>query len=193
MNTRPIVLASASPRRAQLLQQIGVAFEAQAADVDETPRTGEAPEALTRRLALAKAQVLAHRQPGALVIGADTVVAQADDVFGKPRDRAHALHMLTRLSGCTHRVCTGIAVVSASAQASHVSVSEVRMGELTPAAIEAYWASGEPRGKAGAYAIQGLGAVFVEHLAGSYSAVMGLPLHTTARLLRDFGVDVLAA
>lgn len=189
MSTTRIVLASASPRRAQLLQQIGLTFAQQPADIDETPRDDESAQALARRLATTKAAAVA--EPQALVIGADTVVALDDAVFGKPRDRAHAAHMLAQLSGRTHQVCSGVAVMAGAQCASRVCVSRVTMGTIDADAAAAYWSSGEPRGKAGGYAIQGLGAIFVEHLAGSYSGVMGLPLHETTALLAAFGVDVL--
>lgn len=191
MSARPVVLASASPRRAQLLEQIGVDFEVRAADIDESSNRSETAEALAERLAATKADAVARHFPGAVVIGSDTVVALDDDIFGKPRDRDDAARMLARLSGCTHRVCSGVVVVDGERRASRLSTSQVTMATIDAAAIAAYWASGEPRGKAGSYAIQGRGAVFVAHLEGSYSGVMGLPLFETAALLAAFGVDVL--
>jgi len=185
-----LVLASASPRRGELLTQIGLAFTPHPAAIDETPADGETPEALATRLARSKAAAIAQTHPDAVVLGADTVVALDDTAFGKPRDAADARRMLTALSGSTHRVCTGIAVAAGGHVDSRLCTSRVTMTSLNDAAIDAYWASGEPRGKAGAYAIQGLGAVFVTRLEGSHSAVMGLPLHDTARLLAAAGVAV---
>lgn len=192
MTAARIVLASASPRRAELLEQIGIAYEVQAADIDETPRAGESAETLARRLAEAKAEAVARNRAEAVVIGSDTVVALGARVFGKPRDREDATGMLSQLSGRTHRVCSGVAVVRAGRCASRVCVSRVTLTTIDDKAIDAYWASGEPCGKAGAYAIQGRGAVFVKHLAGSYSGVMGLPLFETSLLLQSAGVDVVS-
>jgi len=186
-----IILASASPRRAALLEQIGVEFSIQPADIDESVRDGETAQALVQRLAQAKADAVANNAVDALVIGSDTVVTLDDAIFGKPRDQAHAAAMLQQLSGRTHRVYSAVAIVAGDRQANRVSSSDVTMQPLRPEHISAYWASGEPRDKAGGYAIQGLGAVFVQHLAGSYSGVMGLPLYETARLLIEFGVNVL--
>lgn len=189
MSVRRIVLASASPRRAELLEQVGLEFEVRAADVDETPRTGEAGETLALRLAAAKADAAARYAPDALVIGSDTVVALDGDIFGKPRDRHDAASMLSRLAGRTHSVFSGVAVICGVQRAARLCATRVTMAAIDDRSIDSYWASGEPRGKAGGYAIQGLGAVFVKHLAGSYSGVMGLPLFETAELLRAFGVD----
>ncbi len=186
-----MVLASASPQRARLLEQLGVAFEMHAADIDETPRDEETAEALVERLAVTKAEAVARRFPDVLVIGSDTVVALGDAIFGKPRDEDDAARMFGQLAGRTHRVCSGVAVVDGPRRAGRMSVSRVTMAPIDAPAIAAYWASGEPRGKAGGYAIQGRGAMFIEHLAGSYSGVMGLPLFETAGLLTAFGIDVL--
>ncbi len=191
MSTRPIVLASASPQRVRLLEQLGVVCTAHAADIDETPGNGETAEALVERLAAAKAEAVALRFPDAVIIGSDTVVALDNAIFGKPHDEDNAARMLGRLAGCTHRVCSGVAITDSDRRASRLSVSHVTMTAIDPSAIAAYWASGEPRGKAGGYAIQGRGAMFVTHLAGSYSGVMGLPLYETAALLSAFGVDAL--
>jgi septum formation protein len=183
-----IVLASGSPRRRELLTQLGVKHEVLAVDVDETPLAGESPAALARRLARAKA--LAGRAlagEGRAVLGSDTVVAVEGRIFGKPADREDALAMMAALSGREHRVLTAVAVAApGSAGAVHEALSEtaVRMRAITPAEAADYWDTGEPAGKAGAYAIQGLGAVFIEHIRGSYTGVMGLPLYETARLLQ---------
>lgn len=181
-----LVLASASPRRRELLWQIGVAHRIAIADVDETPRTGESAAECVQRLALAKADKVGPA--GLPVLGADTAVVLEGELLGKPRDRDSALSMLKRLSGRSHRVLTAVALVDARGRQVRLSDSEVEFRALSAAECARYWDSGEPRDKAGAYAIQGLGAVFVRRLAGSYSGVMGLPLYETAELLDAAGV-----
>jgi septum formation protein len=183
-----IVLASASPRRRELLAQLGVPHEVLAVDVDETPLPGESPAALAQRLAHAKAVAGRARAADArAVLGSDTVVAVEGRIFGKPLDRADALTMLAALAGREHRVLTAVALALPRAGTVLEAMSEttVRMRAITPAEAARYWDTGEPAGKAGAYAIQGLGAVFIEHIRGSYSGVMGLPLYETARLLQS--------
>lgn len=188
---RPVLqLASASPRRRALLEQIGVAHEAVPASVDERARPGESPRDYVERLALAKARAV-PQEPGRAalpVLAADTTVVLEGDLLGKPLDRAEALAMLTRLSGRPHQVLTAVALIAQGLEWVRTSVSSVRFREIAAAEREAYWATGEPRDKAGAYAIQGLGAVFVASLEGSYSGVMGLPLYETAELLREAGI-----
>lgn len=182
-----ILLASASPRRRELLDQLGVVHEVLAVDLDETAHAGETPAALASRLARNKA-LEGRRRDGANrpVLGADTVVALEGTMHGKPSDRDDAVRMLTALGGRVHQVLTAVAVAPpGSAEVLQaLSVTQVRMRPISPAEAAAYWDTGEPAGKAGAYAIQGLGAVFIEHIAGSYSGVMGLPLYETARLLQ---------
>jgi septum formation protein len=156
-------------------------------DIDEAPLPGETPAALVRRLARAKALEGRSRHDSTRpVLGADTVVVLDGQVFGKPRDRDDALRMLMALGGHEHQVLTAVAVVAAarSPVLEALSVSSVKMRLISAPEAGAYWDSGEPAGKAGAYAIQGLGAMFIEHIAGSYSGVMGLPLYETARLLQ---------
>ena len=184
-----IVLASASPRRLELLRQIGVHADVRPVDIDETPLPGEAPDALALRLARAKALAgAAVVRPGARVLAADTVVELDGELFGKPRDRDEALHMWARLGGRTHRVLTAIALAVAGepvVRGEALSVTEVSMRALSAREAADYWDSGEPCDKAGGYGIQGRGAVFIEHIRGSYSGVMGLPLYETARLLHS--------
>lgn len=190
---RSLVLASASPRRSELLRQIGVRFRCRAVHIDETPRPDEAAGEYVRRVALEKARA-AQRELGhdeVLVLGADTAVVVDGRPLGKPADAAHARAMLRQLSGRGHRVLSAVALVG-EREAVRVSDSAVWFRALSDAEIDAYWSTGEPRDKAGGYAIQGLGAVFVERLEGSYSGVMGLPLYETARLLNEFGIQVLA-
>jgi len=182
--TTMLCLASSSPRRHELLRQIGVEFVTLDVAIDETLQTGESPQRYVERVALDKAHAgLAAGAAGA-VLGADTVVVVDDTVLGKPRDRADALAMLARLSAREHVVMTAVALLLDDRASSRVSVSRVRFRRLSAAEMEAYWATGEPADKAGAYAIQGRAALFVSHLEGSYSGVMGLPLYETGALLR---------
>jgi septum formation protein len=186
-----VILASASPRRSTLLGQIGVQHRTAPADLDETRLPGESPPQYVQRLASAKARHIAlASDAAAVVIGADTAVVVDDELFGKPRDRDHALAMLARLSGRSHRVLSAVAVLARGRLTTVVSDSEVFFRVLGSLECAAYWDSGEPRDKAGAYAIQGLGAVFVAKLTGSYSGVMGLPLFETAQLLTAVGVTM---
>ena len=181
-----LVLASRSPRRRELLWQIGVAHRVAGADIDEWPLPGEAPADCVQRLALAKARTTGPA--GLPVLGADTAVVLDGQMLGKPADRADGVAMLRRLSGCTHRVLTAVALVDAHGSRVALSASEVQFRVLADTECERYWDSGEPRDKAGGYAIQGLGAVFISALRGSYSGVMGLPLFETAALLDAAGV-----
>ena len=184
-------LASRSPRRSELLARLGFEFGVLELDIPEHRAPGEHAEDYVRRVAREKAgagllQVVAT--PHALVLGADTEVVLDDEVFGKPRDAADAAAMLRRLSGRTHQVISAVSVVSPSREAQVVSVSEVTVAALDASAIEDYLDTGEWQGKAGAYGIQGRAQVFIEHLSGSFSGVMGLPMYETARLLREFGI-----
>lgn len=186
-----LYLASGSPRRRELLTQIGVPFLTQIAPIDESALPGESPLAYVERLARAKGHAgLAALVDAddAVVLGADTAVVLDGRILGKPRDRADALATLQALSGRSHQVLTAVALVSRERQASQVVTSQVTFRPLTQAEIEAYWASGEPQDKAGSYGIQGLAAVFVSQLQGSYSAVVGLPLCETAALLAEFAI-----
>lgn len=183
-------LASASPRRRQLLELIGVPHVVTPADIDETPRPGEAGPDYVVRLARDKALAVRARHPDLPVLAADTTVHVDGAILEKPQSEADCKRMLALLSGRRHQVYTGLCVVSAAAPTLHCSETEVEFRKITPAEMHAYWASGEPRGKAGAYAIQGLGAVFVSDIHGSYTGVMGLPLFETAAALRAHGVPV---
>ena len=183
-----LLLASASPRRRELLAQIGVSHRVEKHTVDERRHDAEAPEAYVQRLAREKARDVAGRHPGAVVLGADTVVIRAGKILGKPQDQADARQMLLSLSGTWHQVASAVTLWQGQREQTALSLSEVQFRELTEAEIQAYWSSGEPRDKAGAYAIQGLGALFVRQLRGSYSGVMGLPIYETAALLQAFAV-----
>jgi len=181
-----ILLASASPRRSELLRQVGIAHAVRPVNVDESVRADEAPAAYVLRLAEAKAAALwrqlapEERKP---VLAADTTVALEGEIFGKPGSLAEARGMLGRLSGRTHAVHTAIALLHAQGSAARVSSSTVTFRELTPAEIDWYWHTGEPADKAGGYAVQGRAAAFISHIAGSYSGIMGLPLFETWELL----------
>ena len=191
MPTGFIYLASASPRRSTLLAQIGVPFRVLAAEVDETGLPGETAAAYVERVALAKADAGWERVRNASpapVLAADTVVVLDGERFGKPAVEAEALAMLARLSGRNHSVLTAVALRWQEVRESRVTTSEVRFRATTPAERLAYCRSGEPYDKAGGYAIQGRAAVFVEHLSGSYSSVMGLPLCETAALLGAYAL-----
>jgi len=191
MSLPDLILASASPRRRELLTQIGVSFEQQVAVIDETPRQGETPADYVTRVALEKARaVYTGHQPAVPVLGADTTVVIDAQILGKPRDAGHARATLRQLSGRAHEVFSAVALVGAR-EAVAVNCSKVWFADIGDSDIEAYWRSGEPRDKAGGYAIQGLAAAFITRLDGSYSGVMGLPLYETARLLQDFGIQIL--
>ena len=184
-------LASASPRRRELLAQIGVPFVTLIASIDETALPGEPAERYVERLAREKALagLAALSDPaGAVVLGADTAVVLDGRILGKPADRAECLATLVALSGREHQVLTAVALASAQRIESRVVASRVRFRPLRAGEAEAYWATGEPCDKAGSYGIQGLAAVFVSQLEGSYSAVVGLPLCETAQLLGEFGI-----
>lgn len=184
-----LILASASPRRRQLLQQIGVRFSVLPVDIDESVRPGEASRDYVLRMAETKARGGHQRQPGALpVLGADTTVVLEGSIFGKPVGRADALTMLMALSGRTHSVLSAVVVVKDDRCESKLSETKVTFRALQQSECLDYWNTGEPADKAGAYAIQGKGAVFVEHLAGSFSGVVGLPLVETCDLLKLFGI-----
>ena len=183
-----VCLASQSPRRAALLRQIGVPFVVSVAAVDETRARGESAGEYVQRLARAKALAVKARGATLPVLAADTTVVIDDEVCGKPADEAEGVAMLARLAGRTHQVLTAVALLSDAGLAVRLSESAVRFRAISRAEACAYWASGEPCDKAGGYAVQGLGAVFIEHLSGSYSGVMGLPLFETAQLLAAAGV-----
>ena len=184
-----IYLASASPRRRELLQQIGVRFTVMSAAMDETVQPGEAALDYVCRLAQSKADAVFSRiqiegQPQRPVLGADTSVVLGDNILGKPADEAAAVAMLMELSGQTHQVITAVALVDELNSQLVYSSTEVRFRSIVESEARAYWNTGEPADKAGGYGIQGFGAVFVESLQGSYSGVVGLPLYETANLLK---------
>lgn len=185
----PVVcLASLSPRRRELLAQIGVPHTLAAADADETLLPGESATDYVRRLARLKAEIVRRRGESLPVLAADTTVVVDGSVFGKPVSRADGLAMLTALAGRTHQVLTAVALAAGGGVALRLNTSSVRFRDIARSEMEAYWDTGEPLDKAGGYAVQGYGAVFIAALSGSYSGVMGLPLFETAELLREAGI-----
>ena len=191
-----IYLASGSPRRREILENLGFTVHRLPADIDETPKEGEAAVEYVRRMACEKNQAAvtqwftAHNQePEFAVLTADTMVADGAVILGKPESEADAVDMLERLSGRTHQVLTAVCVYWQGVRHDVVQTSEVRFKTLTAEEVAAYVASGEPMDKAGAYGIQGLGGVFVEHLQGSFTGVMGLPVYETAQLLKSLGLE----
>ncbi|MCE7033146.1 Maf family nucleotide pyrophosphatase [Lysobacter sp. GX 14042] len=185
-------LASKSPRRRELLARLGIAFDPLDVEIPEQRAPGESPHDYVRRVATGKAAAgrVLLGDAGAMVLGSDTEVVLEDEVFGKPADAADARGMLQRLSGRTHEVLSAVTLLAGGEARQALSISQVTFARLDPALIEAYAASGEPHGKAGGYAIQGAAEVFVTRLEGSFSGVMGLPLHETAMLLRDAGLQI---
>lgn len=190
-----LCLASASPRRRELLHQIGVPHCIAAADLDESVAADESPEQYVQRLAVAKARAiqLQRRRAGATllpVLGADTTVTVAGRILGKPASESELLDMFSLLSARVHEVLSAVALVQGDREWVRVVRTQVRFRDVSDAEVRAYWASGEPRDKAGGYAIQGLGAVFVASISGSYSGVVGLPLAETADVLAAAGISV---
>lgn len=183
-----LVLASASPRRAELLSSAGFSFDVAAADVDETPRRGEAPREYALRVAHEKAAAIHGRLRGAAILAADTVVVAGAHLLGKPADAADAARMLALLSGTTHTVTTAVVLRVRGDAAQEIAETRVEFCRLSSAEIDWYVATGEPDGKAGAYAIQGRAARFVTSIEGSWSNVVGLPVATVYRMLKAAGV-----
>ena len=188
-----IYLASTSPRRQELLNQIGVRFNTLGLDIPEIPNSAETPEEFAARLALEKATAgwnMISARKTLPVLGADTVVVLDNKILGKPENQDRGLAMLEALSGRSHQVITAVCVVQGDVQRVKISANKVTFRATTYEERVAYWSTGEPWDKAGAYAVQGLGAVFVAHLSGSYSGVVGLPLFETAVLLEEFHIKI---
>ena len=187
MLDRRLLLASQSPRRANLLEQMGLTFEVQPADIDESPIIGEDAMAYVDRLAKKKVQ---HQwRSGFVHLGADTIVVLDGDLLGKPKNEQHAVETLMRLSGRSHEVATGVAVFDGEQVRSTVVVTTVTFRDVQIEEAERYWATGEPADKAGAYALQGIGGIFVVSIQGSYSNVIGLPMAETQQLLVSMGLN----
>jgi septum formation protein len=189
-----LVLASASPRRQELLRNAGISFTVQVAGIDESPVEGESPRSCAERLARDKARVVFRSRPQDFILGADTIVVVDATMLGKPRDSADAARMLRMLSGRSHQVITGVCVLkpvagkSVNREDMHSETTLVTMSELSDEEIQAYVATGEPMDKAGAYAIQGIASRWIPRIEGDYSNVMGLPVSLAFRMLRDAGV-----
>jgi septum formation protein len=183
---RPLVLASASPRRAELLRSAGFEFTVEVADVDESELPGESPEAYVVRVARDKARAIARRGrvPGSVVLAADTTVVAGGEILAKPADEADAIRMLERLSGSVHDVLTGVVTIADGLEASELARTRVHLITMSPEEIRWYVATGEPMGKAGAYGIQGRAARFIDWIDGSWSNVVGLPLSTVDGMLK---------
>ncbi len=188
-----VYLASASPRRRELLEQIGVRYQLVKSEIPEIPLAGESAEEFVVRMAIEKALLGKGYTDSSVakpVLGADTAVVVDNEILGKPRDKAHGLAMLEKLSGRSHLVISAVALVG-KATCQRINISRVSFRQLSPAEREDYWQTGEPKDKAGAYGIQGKAAIFIDRLEGSYSAVMGLPLFETAELLEEAGIRLL--
>lgn len=185
-----LILASGSPRRSELLTQIGVRFSVRVAAVPERRAAGESAADYVQRLALSKAQAVTQQAPGIPVLGADTIGVLGGQVLEKPQDREHGVRMLLAMSGATHRVLTAIAVCREMRSVVRLCESQITFRAITREEAHRYWETGEPQDKAGGYAIQGFGAVFVTQLIGSYSNVVGLPLFETQQMLAQFNVPV---
>lgn len=190
-----VILASASPRRQELLRQIGISFQAVAPEVDETPRENESADSFVVRLALEKARNglrMAHELglTPAPVLGADTCIVLDGEILGKPVDREHGVAMLARLTGRSHDVLTGIALVAGDREQHAVSRSQVTFAPMTSDEIAAYWDTGEAADKAGAYGVQGRAAAYIERIEGSYSGIVGLPLFEVTCMLKNLGMQL---
>ncbi len=190
MSSSLLILASASPRREKLLRQLGVNFVSEPQDIIEEKRIDESPEKFVKRMAEEKASSAfgKRKEKDIVVVASDTIVVCDKRVLGKPKDKSDGIKMLLTLSNKTHRVLSAVTVANTLRYKSTVSETSVSFREISEIEAECYWDSGEPEGKAGGYAIQGCGAVFVQSINGSYSGVMGLPLFQTAQLLSEFGI-----
>jgi len=186
-----ITLASASPRRRELLDQIQVSYTVFPVDIDESHIAGETAEQFVTRLALEKARLGYKKYPNRPALGSDTIVIYEQQILGKPENRQNAFEMLKMLSGKTHRVMSAVAICDAEKERCKVNISEVEFVQLNDRQIEAYWETGEPVDKAGGYGIQGIAAQFIKNIKGSYSSIMGLPLYETTQLLELVGIKTL--
>lgn len=190
VDSTTLLLASNSPRRRELLLRLGVAFQVSPQDIDESVLDAEKPYAYVQRVALAKAQSALVENPDRLILAADTSVIVDDQILGKPKDSSDAAFMLGLLSNRKHSVLTAITLANSSQQRSTVVQTMVSFRSISAAEMQSYWETGEPVGKAGAYAIQGFGSAFVKSIEGSFSNVVGLPLFETAQFLQEFGVAI---
>ena len=188
--TPNLYLASKSPRRRELLDQIGVAYQVVEVDVPEVRQAGELPQNYVERLSQDKASAGARCHAGRLTLGADTIVVLGEQVLEKPQSEEHGIEMLLQLAGQTHQVMTAVTLVEADRMETRLSVSQVSFGPVSYKQAQAYWQTGEPADKAGGYGIQGRGGIFVQSIQGSYSGIVGLPLYETVALLEGFNIPV---
>jgi septum formation protein len=185
-----IILASQSPRRKKILEQVGLNFDVVVSDFDETKIRFKTPQEMVERLSLEKARIIAKKHPNTIIIGADTTVIFKSEIIGKPKSKADAFRILRLLSGNTHEIVTGFTVIKGSKSITKHVVSKVKFKKLTEDEIEAYVATGEPMDKAGGYGIQERGGLFMENITGDYFNVVGLPIFAVAKALKEFGVDI---
>jgi septum formation protein len=193
MKTKQIILASSSPRRKQILEQVGLKFTVEVSDYEENPIPGMSPSVFVETLSLGKAKAVAKNHNDAIIIGADTIVVLDNQILGKPKTKEDAMQMLKKLSGNTHAVFTGFTIIDTANKktiTNHVE-TKIRFKKLSKEEIAAYIETGEPMDKAGAYGVQDRGALFVEHIEGDYSSVMGLPILKIFEILKEFGIDIL--
>jgi septum formation protein len=187
---KKIILASKSPRRKKILEQVGLNFEVAASDFDESQIEFETPQEMVEKLSFEKAKVIAQRNPGAIIIGADTVVIFRKEIIGKPKSKADAVRILKLLSGNTHEIITGFTVIEDKKSITKHITSKIKFKKLNEDEIKAYVATGEPMDKAGGYGIQERGGLFMENITGDYFNVVGLPISALAEVLKEFGVDI---
>jgi septum formation protein len=187
---KKIILASKSPRRKQILEQIGLGFEVAVSDFDETQIKFKTPQEMVKKLSLEKAKIIAQKNPDAIVIGADTDVVLDNEILGKPKSKQDAVRILKLLSGKVHKVVTGFTVISGKKSITKHVTSKVKFKKLSEAEIKAYVATGEPMDKAGGYGIQERGGLFIESIMGDYFNVVGLPIFAVSKALKEFGIDI---
>ena len=188
---KKIILASKSPRRKQILEQVGLKFTVEVSDFDETQIKFKTPQEMVKKLSLEKAKVIAAKNPDAIIIGADTTVIIKNEIIGKPTSKQDAVRILKLLSGNVHEVVTGFAVISGKKSVTKHVTSKVKFKKLSEAEIKAYVKTGEPMDKAGGYGIQDKGGLFVEDIQGDYSNVVGLPIFAVSEVLKQFGVEII--
>jgi septum formation protein len=188
---KKIILASKSPRRKQILQQVGLEFTVEVSDFDEAQVKFKTPEDLVEKLSLEKAKVIAGKNPDAIIIGADTTVIYKNEIIGKPTSKQDAVRILKLLSGNIHEVVTGFTVISDKKSITKHVTSKVKFKKLSEVEIKAYVATGEPMDKAGGYGIQDKGGLFIENIQGDYFNVVGLPIFAVSEALKQFGVEII--
>jgi septum formation protein len=188
---KQIILASKSPRRKQILEQVGLDFTVEVSDFDETQIKFKTPQEMVKKLSLEKAKIIAKKNPNAIIIGADTDVVLNNEILGKPKSKQDAVRILKLLSGKAHEVITGFTVISGNKVVTKHVTSKVKFKKLTDAEIKAYVKTGEPMDKAGGYGIQEKGGLFIEDIQGDYSNIVGLPIFAVSEVLKQFGVEII--